>query len=299
MIMGKVKWIKINTDMFEDEKLRLIDTQPDRDIIILIWIMLLVQAGRTNDNGLVYLNVNMPYTNEMLAAIYNRPVESIDIAIKYLKELKMIDIDKNNIIYITNWEKHQNIEGMEKVRSQTQKRVKKHRESKKNNIKQTCNVTVTQQRKRENLDKEEDIELEVDERQREIHPNKTNSNNYLSQDNNLKEIDTNCADLVKYFEFATESIGLINASALKVSIIDHGYENVKAAIDVSIEQNKPNITYINGILRNWKVEGYPATKNKANKLKKGSDINEFNNFTPKQSTTLSDEQRYNFEKKLI
>ncbi|MDR3596965.1 phage replisome organizer N-terminal domain-containing protein [Clostridium sp.] len=37
------------------------------------------------------------------------------------------EIDENNIISILNWEKHQNIEGMEKVRYKTRKRVGKYR----------------------------------------------------------------------------------------------------------------------------------------------------------------------------
>ncbi|MNN85990.1 Replication initiation and membrane attachment [compost metagenome] len=30
------------------------------------------------------------------------------------------------------------------------------------------------------------------------------------------------------------------------------------AVDTALERNKPTITYINGILRNWAKEGYPV-----------------------------------------
>ena len=43
----------------------------------------------------------------------------------------MIEIDADNIIKILNWDKHQNIEGMERVREQTKRRVENHRERKK------------------------------------------------------------------------------------------------------------------------------------------------------------------------
>jgi len=42
--MGDVKWIKIVTDIFDDEKIRLIDALPDNDTILVIWFKLLVQA---------------------------------------------------------------------------------------------------------------------------------------------------------------------------------------------------------------------------------------------------------------
>ena len=35
--MSEVKWIKIVTDLFEDEKILLIETMPKADSIIVIW----------------------------------------------------------------------------------------------------------------------------------------------------------------------------------------------------------------------------------------------------------------------
>ena len=35
--MADIKWIKIKTDMFEDEKIKLIDALPERDTIHYIW----------------------------------------------------------------------------------------------------------------------------------------------------------------------------------------------------------------------------------------------------------------------
>src|SRR5699024_9778444 len=66
---------------------------------------------------------------------------------------------------ITNWEKHQNIEGLDKIREQTRKRVARYRakqkELPKGNV--TCNVTVTQgNATEEELEEEEDIEEDID-----------------------------------------------------------------------------------------------------------------------------------------
>ena len=40
-----VKWIKIVTDIFDDDKMKLIDAMPEADTIIVIWFKLLAQAG--------------------------------------------------------------------------------------------------------------------------------------------------------------------------------------------------------------------------------------------------------------
>ena len=68
--MSDVKWIKLTTGMFDDEKIKLISDLPEADAIQLIWIRLLVLAGKVNDNGKIYLSENIPYTDEMLAAIF-------------------------------------------------------------------------------------------------------------------------------------------------------------------------------------------------------------------------------------
>ncbi len=129
--MGDIKWIKVTTDMFEDEKIRLIDAMPERDTIHYIWIRLLVQAGKTNSHGFIFLGEDIPYTDEMLSTIFCRPLSSIRLALKTLSAFRMIQVDEDNFIKITNWEKYQNVEGMEKVREQNKIRAKKYREKKK------------------------------------------------------------------------------------------------------------------------------------------------------------------------
>ncbi len=175
--MSNIKWIKLSTAMFEDEKIRLIEQMPDADTILVIWVKLLAQAGKTNASGYIYLNQNIPYTEEMLATIFNRPVNTVRLALKVFQEFGMIDIDDDQYISISNWEKHQNIEGLEKIREQTRKRVAKHREKQRlqkqekmllvtgenenkplnNNDETQCNVTVT-----ENNATEEELEEELD-----------------------------------------------------------------------------------------------------------------------------------------
>ena len=107
--MSEIKWIKITSDMFEDEKIRLIDAMPEGIMVIYVWIRLLVQAGRINGGGYVYLNENIPYTAEMLATLFGKPLEAINSAFKILCDFQMIEIASNNVIKIINWEKHLNV----------------------------------------------------------------------------------------------------------------------------------------------------------------------------------------------
>jgi len=127
--MAEIKWIKITTDMFNDEKIKIIESMPDADSILVIWIKLLTLAGRCNDGGDVTLSPNMPFTAEMLSTIFHRPLNTIRLALEILVKYEMIIISQKKI-GILNWEKHQNIDGMELIKEQTRLRNVKYRERK-------------------------------------------------------------------------------------------------------------------------------------------------------------------------
>lgn len=149
--MKGVEWIKLATCMCEDEKMRLINSMVDtRDSTFYVWIRLLMQAGRVNDNGLIYMRENIAYTSAMLSVIFERPVDIIEKAFKILEDFGMIEIYENSIIKITNWEKHQNIEGMNRVREKTKERVKNFRERKKSEGKLGENKEIQASKKSDN-----------------------------------------------------------------------------------------------------------------------------------------------------
>ena len=111
-----VQWIKITTDIFDDEKILLIDSMPDSDEIIIIWFKLLCFAGKQNNKGVFMMN-NIPYTTKMLSTIFRRSEETVIKALKIFEEFGMIQYI-NGTITITNWGKHQNLDKIEVDHSQ-------------------------------------------------------------------------------------------------------------------------------------------------------------------------------------
>lgn len=136
--MATVKWIKIVTDVFDDEKTLMIETLPDADSIIVIWFKLLCLAGKQNNSG-VFLMGRIPYTDEMFATVFRRPLNTVRLALKTFEDFGMIEII-NDTVTIPNWEKHQSIDKLDEIREQTRLRVAKHREKQKA---LSGNVTVT------------------------------------------------------------------------------------------------------------------------------------------------------------
>lgn len=137
--MAEIKWIKLATDVFNNRKIKQIKHMPDGNSIILVWIELLCLAGEINDNGFIYLTKEIPYTEQMMASQFEEPLTTIQLALRTFEQFEMIEI-VDDVLHISNWEIYQNIEGMEKVREQTRKRVAKYRENQK---KLPSNVTVT------------------------------------------------------------------------------------------------------------------------------------------------------------
>ena len=128
--MADVKWIKITTDIFSDEKILLIEQMPDADCLLVIWFKLLCMAGKENNYGVFLMRNRMPYTEEMLATIFRRPLNTVRLALSTFEAFGMIEIE-DDVICIPNWEKHQNIDGMEKIREQNRIRKQKQRERQK------------------------------------------------------------------------------------------------------------------------------------------------------------------------
>lgn len=125
--MSDIKWIKISTDIFDNRKIKQIEHMPEGDALIVIWFKLLILAGDTNDGGQVYLTQEIPYTEPLLANQFNRPLTLIQLALRTFEQFNMIEII-DDIIHISNWEKYQNIDGMERIREQNRLRKQAQRE---------------------------------------------------------------------------------------------------------------------------------------------------------------------------
>ena len=146
--MSEVKWIKIVVDIFDDEKILLIESMPERDALIVIWFKLLCMCGKQNNGGILMMNDRIAYTDEMLAVIFRRPVNTIRLALNTFEQYGMIEI-VNDCITIPNWEKHQDLDRLEKGREQARKRMAAMRERRKlelqqNRENQDCYADVTQ-----------------------------------------------------------------------------------------------------------------------------------------------------------
>lgn len=161
--MAEIKWIKIATDMFDNRKIKSIESMRYSDTIIVIWVKLLCLAGQSNNGGIISLNENIPYSKKMLCSILNVSESKLRIALNTFLEYEMIRIfsqndskidpnsnqnetkmnsnwkqnesklnsNSNQFIEILNWDKYQASNKMEILKEQNRERIKRYREKNK------------------------------------------------------------------------------------------------------------------------------------------------------------------------
>lgn len=261
--MSEIKWIKITTDIFDDEKMCLIDALPDRDAIIVIWIKLITLAGKLNRKGVLAISKNIIYTDETLAQTFHRPLNTVRMALEVFEKFGMVEkID--GVIVLPNWEKHQNIDGMEKIKEQNRNRAARHRQKQKllaqnneSNVTDNVmdNVTVTHGNA---LDKDKELDKDI-----EIINNKVMISSSLSE--NLKNSGIHLTD--KSHQQLLDYVGLDGMS----------FDMLNRAVEKTSGSHKPSFNYLIAILESWKKKGFTSIEQvdeDDRKYKEGKNFNQ-------------------------
>ena len=166
--MADVKWIKITTDIFDDDKILLIESLPEADSIIVIWFKLLCLAGKQNNSGVFIMGNRIAYTDKMLATIFRRKETTIQLALQTFEQFGMIELI-DGVITIPNWGKHQSLdqlesrnEYMKNYMSEYRKKQKLLSKGEKVNSKVNSKVNVSKADKsREEEKRKEEIRVDV------------------------------------------------------------------------------------------------------------------------------------------
>ena len=158
--MADVKWIKITTDIFDDEKILLIESLPDAYAIITVWFKLLCLAGKQNNSG-VFMMGRLPYTDKMLATIFRMKESTVTMALQTFEQFGMVEI-VDGVITIPNWGKHQNLEQLEERRNYQREYQKEYRKKQKL-LAAAEEKTLRKHLRKQNINSlEEEKEIDID-----------------------------------------------------------------------------------------------------------------------------------------
>jgi predicted phage replisome organizer len=151
--MVQVQWIKIYTDIFDNEKMKKILRGRDGDTYFRVWVQLLTLAAKSNMGGAIMLGENIPMTVQDIAETMNKTADKLRTIMYKLCTLDMIVVN-DDVISIKNWDVYQSVTELEKIRENQRKRTQKFRDKQKK-----CNVTETLGNTEEKNRKEESINI--------------------------------------------------------------------------------------------------------------------------------------------
>lgn len=223
--MAEVKWIKLTTDIFDDEKILMIESLPTADTIIVIWFKLLAFAGKSNNNGVFMMSNRIPYTEDMLAAIFRRDSKLVSLALKTFEQFGMIEII-DNVITIPNWDKHQTLDAYEKKKERDRKLQAERRARQKALIQESSDNRLTSGEQ----DNDSQMMVAVSEEDEEIEKDKE-----------------------KEFHSFTHSAGSEEEAYINRRIEEEGFEGEDAEVFREQLRERLKLKYMGGTLGQGKV----------------------------------------------
>ena len=194
MASNDVKWIKIVTDIFDDEKMLFIEQLPEADSIIVIWFKLLTLSGKVNNGGVLIFNETMAYTDEMLATLFRRNINTVRLALETFKKFGMIDIIEDTIT-IPNWSKHQSLEQLEERKEYMRNYMRDYREKQKQLALGECKINSKVNSKSNGkanvnaLEEEREVDIDIDKKNKKSKKHKYGEyQNVLLSDQELEKL---------------------------------------------------------------------------------------------------------------
>lgn len=131
--MKDIFWIKLESDFYQNRKIRKIVQLEDGYVKVAVWINLLCIAGNTNDNGLLFFSSKEPYSVELLAEEMRLSEDFIKDTITLFEKREMIVIEEK-VWAIKNWEKYQNVGKMADVREYNKVKKREQRARQKESL---------------------------------------------------------------------------------------------------------------------------------------------------------------------
>lgn len=143
-----IQWIKLKVGMFDGNSFKkikraMIGGVSYRDKLTALWFELMDLAGKSNANGYLIDNNEIPYhTFEDIAIMIDRETEEVELCMQFFIKEKMVEII-DNIYCLSNFEKYQCVEGLDKIREQRRIAQAKWRERKAQGLIEIKNVDST------------------------------------------------------------------------------------------------------------------------------------------------------------
>lgn len=277
--MAKPTWIKLDLNLFDNTKIKMMRKMPlIGEHVIEVWAYLLIRAGKTNDDGLIYLDRNIPMTPEMIALDGGFDETTVKLILEQFEKFNMLNVGDNGVLSIGHWEEHQNVDGLTRIREQNRKRVQRYRERQKNEQKaleynEELGVTL-HETLRNGIEENREEEIRKDKsRKEEMRLEKTTTSNSGGRGSNPSnsEADEIIRQSLKKFGYhATNTLIEGTRTRILQPMIEQGVfeEHLIQMLEMSLRvtelAGKNSINYATGVIKNWLAAGASTPQMVAN-----------------------------------
>jgi len=148
-----VQWIKFKVGTFDGNSFKRIkrariDGVVDfRDKLTAVWFELLDLGGKVNNSGYLTSEEIAFISYDDIAIALDRTTKEVEMCINWFIDNKMMEII-DNVYLISNWNKYQNIDALEKIRIQNAERQQRFRDKQK--------ITLIEMKQNDEIDKKDD-----------------------------------------------------------------------------------------------------------------------------------------------
>nr|DAY15216.1 MAG TPA: replisome organizer protein [Caudoviricetes sp.] len=238
-------WLKLHKDFFQRKEIKRLRKIAGGDTYTIIYLKMLLRSIM-NEGKLYFDGLEADFAAEV-ALDLDESEENVQITITYLLNSGLLEMRSDDEYYLPDTK---NSTGCETA---VAARVRRHREKQKA---LQCNTDVTQVKHlcngeiEKELDKEKDIEIEH--RDRDITISTTRENREIENPQSLSPVSN-----IDIYDLWTNSFGVISSfvkGSLDDLITEYGLVNVADALRIAKERGKSRVQYVEGILKNQRLE---------------------------------------------
>ena len=122
-----MEWVKITCNILDHRKIKLIRKVSRGDTLVLLWLLLIAEAGKCGRGGALLVSENTPCTAETLSLLLAMPKAIVEQGLALFTQLQMIEWQED-VPCIRNWRKYQSEDKLELRREKERLRQQRHRQ---------------------------------------------------------------------------------------------------------------------------------------------------------------------------
>ena len=240
-------WLKLHKDFFQRKEIKRLRKIAGGDTYTIIYLKMLLRSIMS-EGKLYFDGLEDDFAAEV-ALDLDESEENVQITITYLLNSGLLEMRSDDEYYLPDTK---NSTGCETA---VAARVRRHREKQKalqcntdvTQVKHLCNGEIEIEKE---LDKEKDIEIEH--RDRDITISTTRENKEIENPQSLSPVSN-----IDIYDLWTNSFGVISSfvkGSLDDLIAEYGLVNVADALRIAKEKGKSRVQYVEGILKNQRLE---------------------------------------------